>query len=73
VDDFSQVKGYCWVWDQDTVKELCRYNFSDDKEASDSVEVGKISRDGSEWKFTAIGNGKNGKREGFIKKYAYRF
>jgi tellurium resistance protein TerD len=73
VADFSEVIGYCRVWDQDSDKELCRYNFSDDSEASDSVEVGKFSRDGSDWKFTALGNGKNGKLPGFINKYAYRF
>ena len=72
VADFSHVKGYCRIWDQDTDKELCRYNFND-SEASDSVEVGKFSRDGDGWKFTALGKANNGGLNGFIKKYAYRF
>jgi tellurium resistance protein TerD len=73
IKDFSKVNGYCRVWDQDSDKELCRYNFSESVGSDDSIEVAKFSRDGDDWKFVAIGNYRNGGLNGFIKKYAFRF
>lgn len=72
--DFSSVSGcYCRIWDQDSEKELCRYTLSDDFGTADSVEIGKFTRDGSDWNFTALGDGRQGGITGLIKKYAYKF
>ena len=72
--DFSSVSGcYCRIWDKSSDSELCRYTLSDDFGTADSVEIGKFTREGSGWSFTALGNGRQGGITGFIKKYAYKF
>jgi len=72
--NFSSVSGcYCRIWDQSSDKELCRYTLSDDFGTADSVEVGKFTREGDGWSFTALGNGCEGGLPTFIKKYAYKF
>ena len=72
--DFSSVSGcYCRIWDQESDKELCRFTLSDDFGTADSVEIGKFTREGSGWSFTALGQGRQGGISGFIKKYAYKF
>ncbi|MDA7837084.1 TerD family protein [Salibacteraceae bacterium] len=71
-ENFGGVTSYCRIWDESTEKELCRYTLNDEFQTSDSIEVGKFHRDGDGWSFTALGNGRNGGVQGFIKKYAYR-
>tara|TARA_B110000285_G_scaffold227008_1_gene287598 strand:+ start:378 stop:977 length:600 start_codon:yes stop_codon:yes gene_type:complete len=71
---FSSISGcYCRIWDQSSEKELCRYALGNDFGAADSLEIGKFSRDGDGWIFTALGNECQGGLTGFIKKYAYKF
>ena len=71
---FSDVSGcYCRIWDADTENELCRYVMSEDFSNEDAVEIGKFSRDGSGWQFTAIGKGHVGGLQALISKFAYRF
>ena len=71
---FNEVTGcYCRIWDQSTEKELCRYTLGDEFGSQDAVEVGKFTREGSGWKFTAIGKGHIGGLHSLIKKYAYKF
>ena len=71
---FSDVSGcYCRIWDADTDKELCRYVMSDDFSNEDAVEIGKFSRVGDGWQFTAIGKGHVGGLQALIQKFAYKF
>ena len=71
---FSEVSGcYCRIWDADTNKELCRYVMSDDFSNEDAVEIGKFSREGNGWQFTAIGKGHVGGLQALISKFAYKF
>ena len=38
-------------------QELIRYNLTDDYSGKTSLIVGEIYRNGTEWKFAAVGNG----------------
>ena len=71
-ENFGGVTSYCRIWDMGSDKELCRYTLSDEFQDSDCIEVGKFHREGDGWSFTALGNGRNGGLDGFIKKYAYK-
>lgn len=71
---FSDVQGaYCRIWDQDSGNELCRYTMSDDFSSEDAVEIGKFSRDGGGWSFTALGKGHVGGLGKLVSIYAHRF
>ena len=71
---FNEVSGcYGRIWDQETDKELCRYTLGDEFGSFDAVEVGKFTRSGNDWNFTAIGKGHLGGLMSLIKKYAYKF
>jgi tellurium resistance protein TerD len=71
---FNEVSGcYGRVWDQESEKELCRYTLGDEFGTFDAVEVGKFTRSGNDWSFTAIGKGHEGGLMALIKKYAYKF
>ncbi len=71
---FSDVSGaYCRIWDAETEKELCRYTMSDDFGNEDAVVIGKFSREGSGWSFTAIGDGYAGGLGKLVSIYAHKF
>ena len=71
---FSDVSGaYCRIWDQDTGNELCRYTMTDDFSSEDAVEIGKFTREGAGWSFTAVGKGHVGGLGKLVSIYAHRF
>lgn len=45
--------------DENTNKELCRFNLTEDYSGKTALIVGEIYRHGSEWKFFAVGEGTN--------------
>lgn len=45
--------------DSDTGNELCRYNLTENYKGRTSLIVGELYRQGSEWQFSAIGEGTN--------------
>lgn len=48
---------YIHIQNPSTREDLIRYNLSDDYSGKTSLIVGEIYRNGSDWKFAAIGNG----------------
>lgn len=56
--NFGQVRNaYIRLIDIDTDKELCRYNLTETFSTETALIFAEIYRDGSEWKFNAIGGG----------------
>lgn len=47
------------IVDERNGEEIIRFNLSEDYSGKKSLYVGEIYRDGSEWKFTALGEGTN--------------
>jgi len=47
---------YIRVVDDANNKELCKYNLSEGYDKMTALTVGELSRDGSGWKFGAIGD-----------------
>ncbi len=47
------------VFDSDTGKELCRYNLSDNYNGKTSLICAELTKNGSQWDFTAVGEGTN--------------
>lgn len=45
------------VVDKSNNSEICRYNLTEDYSGSTGVIFGEVYRDGSEWKFNAVGGG----------------
>ena len=71
---FNEVSGcYGRIWDQETDRELCRYTLGDEFGSFDAVEIGKFTKSGNDWTFTAIGKGHTGGLMALINKYAYKF
>ncbi len=57
------------VVDADTGVEILRYNLTEDFSTQTAVIIGEVYRDGSNWKFAAVGDGLNGGLEAVITKY----
>lgn len=54
---FNRVRNaYMRLIDESTNKEICRYCLSEDGGNNTAALLASLSRDGSDWKFTAIGN-----------------
>lgn len=69
--NFGQVKNsYIRVVDNNTNKEILKYELDEDFSAEDAVEFGRIYRRNEAWRFEALGNGINGGLEYYIKKYS---
>lgn len=49
---------YIRILNQDTGAEICRFRLKEDYGSSTAVVAGRLKRDGSEWQFEAIGEGK---------------
>ena len=59
--NFGQVSNaYIRIVDEATGTELIRYDLSEDFSIETAVVVGELYRNGSEWKFNAIGSGYQG-------------
>lgn len=48
------------IYDFDTKQELCKYDLTEDYSANNGLVMGKLYLKDGEWKFQAIGEGKNG-------------
>jgi len=59
--NFGQVRNaFCRLYNQDTNEEMMRYDLSEDYSTNTAVVFGRVYRHNGEWKFNAIGEGKNG-------------
>lgn len=59
--NFGQVNNaFIRVYDGDSKEELAKYDLSENYSAFNAVVMGKLYRHEGEWKFQAIGEGKNG-------------
>ena len=48
------------IYDFDTKQELCKYDLTEDYSANTGLVMGKLYLKDGEWKFQAVGEGKNG-------------
>lgn len=56
--NFGQVRdAFCRVVNQDTEAEIVRYDLSEDAASETTMVFAEIYRNGSEWKFRAVGQG----------------
>lgn len=56
--NFGQIRSaYCRVLNQDTDREVVRYDLSEDAAPETSMIFAEIYRNGAEWKFRAVGQG----------------
>jgi len=69
--DFGMIQNaFIRVVDMGKNSELCKFNLTDDYAGKTSLLVGEIYRNGSEWKFGAVGQGTNdGSLSDIIKAY----
>ncbi|WP_027626722.1 TerD family protein [Clostridium lundense] len=59
--NFGQVSNsFIRIYDEESGKELIRYDLGEDFSIETAVIVGELYRNGSEWKFNAIGSGFQG-------------
>lgn len=59
--NFGQVnKAFIRLYDAETKKELAKYDLSEDFSGNTGVMLGKLYKHENEWKFQALGEGKNG-------------
>jgi tellurium resistance protein TerD len=69
--DFGQVdQAYIRIVDQDTGKEILRYQLEDDFGGMTLIEFGKLVRNGKSWKFEAMGNAYRKELDYLVDKYA---
>lgn len=58
---FGQVQnGFCRLYNRETGEELMRYDLSEDYSNFNAMVFGRVYRHNGEWKFQALGEGKNG-------------
>ncbi|MCM1578072.1 MAG: TerD family protein [Ruminococcus sp.] len=58
--DFGMIENaFIRLVDNDTGNEICKYNLSENYKGRTSMIFGELYRHGSEWKFSAIGEGTN--------------
>lgn len=69
--NFGQVENaFIRIVDENTNKEVCRFDLTEDYSACQSIIVGSIKRDGlNSWKFKAIGDGQKDDLMYICKKY----
>lgn len=59
--NFGQVKNaFVRIYDADTNKEILKYDLNEDYSANTGIIMGKLYKKDGQWKFQAIGEGKNG-------------
>lgn len=59
--NFGQVKkAFIRAYDADTKQELARFDLSEDYSSNTGVALGRVYKHNGEWKFEAVGQGKNG-------------
>lgn len=68
--NFGQVSNaYVHVINEDTGEEVLRYDLGEDFSIETAIVVCEIYRNGSEWKFSAVGSGFQGGLEALCKNY----
>ena len=68
--NFGQVSNsYIRIYDEANGKELIRYDLGEDFSIETAVVVGELYRQGSEWKFNAVGSGFNGGLKALCQNY----
>lgn len=66
--NFGQIdNAFIRVFDQDTNQEICRYDLSEDYSSATGMVMGKVYLHNGEWKFQAVGEGKNGSIADIVK------
>lgn len=67
---FAKVSNaFIHIADKATGNEIARYDLAKDGGNNDAMIFGKLYRDGGEWKFQAVGDGRTGGLQGIVDKY----
>lgn len=67
---FSQINGaFCDVLNNDTSEKIAHYDMSTEMGDNTGIIIGEFSRDGTDWKFTAIGEGVKGGMHEIVSRY----
>lgn len=68
--NFGQVNNaYIRIVDEATVQQVCRFDLTEDYSTSISLIVGEVYRNGSDWKFNAVGTGSTADLGGLCSQY----
>lgn len=69
--NFGQVRNSSIrIYDEETQTEVTRYELEEDFSRETSVEIGRLSKEGNEWQFKAVGQGSNSDLETYVAQYA---
>ena len=69
--NFGQVRGsFIRIYNALNGEEIAKYELTEDFSVETAVEFGRLYRDGSQWKFEAMGVGYKGGLQFFVNKYA---
>ena len=69
--NFGQVRNSSIrIYDEETQTEVTRYELEEDFSRETSVEIGRLSKEGNEWQFKAVGQGSNSDLEAYVAQYA---
>ncbi|MCC5467502.1 TerD family protein [Pelosinus baikalensis] len=68
--NFGQVSNaFIRLYDQDTNKEVAKYELDEDFSKETAIEFGKLYKKDGQWRFQAVGQGYNSGLQGFVDKY----
>ena len=72
--NFGQVRGaFIRIVNQDTNSEVARYDLAEDASTETAMIFAELYRNGSEWKFRAVGQGFNGGLKPLAESYGLKF
>ena len=68
--NFGQVRNaFIRIYNPDTNEEFMKYDLGEDFSLETGVEFGRIYKNGTEWKFNAVGQGRSGGLEDYLKEF----
>jgi tellurium resistance protein TerD len=68
--NFGQVRNaFIRLYDQDTNKEVAKYELDEDFSKETAIEFGKLYKKDGQWRFQAVGQGYNSGLQGFVDTY----
>lgn len=68
--NFGQVRNaFIRLYDQDTNKEVAKYELDEDFSKETAIEFGKLYKKDGQWRFQAVGQGYNSGLQGFVDRY----
>jgi len=68
--NFGQVRNaFIRLYDQDTNKEVAKYDLEEDFSKETAIEFGKLYKKDGQWRFQAVGQGYNSGLQGFVDKF----